>query len=88
METSSLADFLGTSFDYIVVGGGTAGLTVAARLAEDKACQVGVLEAGKSRLNDPNVQLPANLAKTLHNTEYDWTYHSTPQVRSPALSWN
>ncbi|KAL8876680.1 MAG: hypothetical protein Q9198_005166, partial [Flavoplaca austrocitrina] len=34
------------TFDYIVVGGGTAGLTVAARLAEDRSRSVAVIEAG------------------------------------------
>lgn len=34
------------SFDYIVVGGGTSGLAVAARLAEDPSVTVAVVEAG------------------------------------------
>ena len=34
------------SFDYVVVGGGTAGLTIAARLAEDPSITVAVIEAG------------------------------------------
>lgn len=35
-----------TSYDYVVVGGGTAGLTIAARLAEDSDVSVAVIEAG------------------------------------------
>lgn len=35
-----------TTFDYIVVGGGTAGLTIAKRLAEDRSVKVAVIEAG------------------------------------------
>jgi len=35
-----------TSFDYVIVGGGTAGLTLAARLSENSAFQVAVVEAG------------------------------------------
>ena len=45
---ASLAGTLGAqqSFDYIVLGGGTAGLTIAKRLAEDKSTTVAVIEAG------------------------------------------
>ncbi|KAE9367407.1 GMC oxidoreductase [Stipitochalara longipes BDJ] len=45
---ASLAGTLGAqqSFDYIVLGGGTAGLTIAKRLAEDKTTTVAVVEAG------------------------------------------
>jgi len=34
------------SYDYVIVGGGTGGLTIAARLAEDKNTSVAVIEAG------------------------------------------
>jgi len=34
------------SYDYVVIGGGTAGLTIAARLAEDESVSVAVIEAG------------------------------------------
>ena len=51
----SLGNILGTAFgspgtnatfDYVIVGGGTAGLTIATRLAEDPAISVAVIEAG------------------------------------------
>jgi predicted flavoprotein YhiN len=67
-------------FDYVIVGGGTAGLVLAARLSEDPTMTVGVLEAGKSRLGDENVDSPAGVGNVLHNPEYDWVYQSTPQV--------
>lgn len=38
------------SYDYVVIGGGTAGLAVAARLTENKTISVLVLEAGENRL--------------------------------------
>lgn len=71
-----------SEFDYIIVGGGTAGLVLAARLTEDPTLQVAVIEAGKSRLGDENVESPAGMGNLLHNPEYDWMYESIPQVRA------
>jgi len=42
-------------FDYVIIGGGTAGLTLAARLTEDPTISVAVLEAGEKR---PDVHPP------------------------------
>ena len=49
----SLDDFLSHDYDYLVVGGGTAGLCIAARLTENPEVKVGVLEAGANRIDDP-----------------------------------
>jgi choline dehydrogenase-like flavoprotein len=76
----TLSRFLSMNFDYVIVGGGTAGLLLAARLTENPNIQVGVIEAGSLRKDDPNVDDPARLARTLYNPEYDWLYRSTPQV--------
>lgn len=46
-------DFTKSSYDYVVIGGGTAGLVVAARLSENPDVSVAVLEAGANRLDDP-----------------------------------
>lgn len=60
---SSLAGALGAnqSFDYIVFGGGTAGLTIAKRLAEDSFVTAAVIEAGSvNQVTDPVLeQTPA-----------------------------
>ena len=46
------------SFEFLVIGGGTARLMLAARLSEDPNVRVGVIEAGLSRLGDAGVHLP------------------------------
>jgi choline dehydrogenase len=70
-----------SSFDYTIIGGGTAGLTLATRLSENSAISVAVIEAGADHSNDVNVLAPG-LATTLYgNPEYDWIYQTTPQVR-------
>ena len=77
---SSLSDFLDESFDYIIVGGGTSGLVLAARLTENPNIRVGVIEAGKLRLGDQNVESATGISEMLHNPEYDWMYKTVPQV--------
>ncbi|TBU35744.1 hypothetical protein BD311DRAFT_12890 [Dichomitus squalens] len=49
------------TFDYVVVGGGTAGLVVAARLSEDPHTTVAVIEAGTHHVNEPLVDTPGGL---------------------------
>lgn len=55
----SVDDFVSQRYDFVVVGGGTAGLCVAARLTEDPNVTVAVLEAGEDRMNDKAVSTPA-----------------------------
>ncbi|RFU76401.1 glucose-methanol-choline oxidoreductase, c-terminal [Trichoderma arundinaceum] len=77
---ASLEEFMQTSFDYIVIGGGNAGLVVASRLSENPDITVGILEAGKLRLDDENVSSIGGNQKMLHNPDYDWTFKTIPQV--------
>ncbi|KAG9662267.1 alcohol oxidase, partial [Aureobasidium melanogenum] len=73
--------FLSETYDFIIIGGGTAGLAVAARLTEDPEIVVGVLEVGKSRLDDPLVDNPAAFVQMLGNPEYDHCFKTVPQQR-------
>ncbi|KAK4201725.1 hypothetical protein QBC40DRAFT_197837 [Triangularia verruculosa] len=66
-------------FDYIVVGGGTAGLVIANRLTEDSDVRVLVVEAGADRSADPLVLCPGLVAGLYGKDEYDWNFSSTPQ---------
>ena len=72
--------FASTSFDYIVAGGGTAGLTLAARLTENPDIIVGVIEAGLDRTEDPNVLTPGLTPTMWDNPDYDWIFETVPQV--------
>ncbi|KAJ3865055.1 alcohol oxidase [Lentinula novae-zelandiae] len=78
--TSDAAAFAQSSFDYVIVGGGTAGLVLAARLSEDATVKVGVIEAGETRFDDADVNTPAYLGQALFNPLYDWAYETVPQA--------
>jgi choline dehydrogenase len=67
-------------FDYIIVGGGSAGSVLANRLTEDPHTRVLVLEAGRSdwRL-DPFIHMPAALTFPIGSRFYDWKYESEPE---------
>ncbi|KAB5511578.1 hypothetical protein GE09DRAFT_1232440 [Coniochaeta sp. 2T2.1] len=70
---------LSTPFDYIIIGGGTAGLVVASRLTEDPSVRVLVVEAGADRAADPLVNTPGLVGAMYGRGEYDWNFSSVPQ---------
>jgi len=69
-----------SDFDYLVIGGGTAGCIVAARLAEDPAVSVGLIEWGPSDSREPRARSIRRWAEMLEG-EYDLDYRSVPQQR-------
>jgi choline dehydrogenase-like flavoprotein len=69
-----------SGFDYLVVGGGTAGCIVAARLAEDPGVSVGLAEWGPSDEHEPRARSIRRWAEMLEG-EYDLDYRSVPQER-------
>ncbi|KAJ9504007.1 hypothetical protein H2202_000063 [Exophiala xenobiotica] len=79
LDDEQLMQVNGTHFDYIILGGGTAGLVVASRLSEDPNITVAVIEAGNFEKNNPNVTNTTGLGLA-KNTRIDWQYESVPQV--------
>nr|WP_245885457.1 GMC oxidoreductase [Kineococcus rhizosphaerae] len=69
-----------STFDVLVIGGGTAGSVVAARLSQDPAVSVGLLEWGPSDVDEPRALQIARWAELLE-TEHDLDYRSVPQER-------
>lgn len=66
------------SYDYVIVGGGTAGPVVACRLAEDSNNQVLLLEAGKDSAEMDSMHM-AGAWTTNHSGETDWNIITPPQ---------
>ncbi|KAI9731583.1 MAG: hypothetical protein M1834_004704 [Cirrosporium novae-zelandiae] len=77
--STSAAYFASRSYDYVIVGGGTAGLVLANRLTEDPSVHVAVLEAGQNKNDDRRVLTPAFAGQNVFNPEYDWCFMTTPQ---------
>lgn len=65
-------------YDFIIIGGGTAGLVLANRLTEKKDISVLVLEAGENLASHPRVKIPA-LYATLLGSDADWALVTEPQ---------
>jgi choline dehydrogenase len=68
---------LNETFDYIIVGTGTAGSVIAHRLCEDIKTQVCVLEAG-GRDTNPFIHIPAGFMKTITDPSVNWLYETLP----------
>lgn len=78
IDTSSV-EGLDSHYDFVIVGGGTAGLVVATRLTEDADCKVLVLEAGVNRLSDPRINIQGLAASTYFDPDFDWCITTAAQ---------
>ena len=67
------------AFDYVIVGGGSAGCVLAARLSENPNLSVALLEAGPPD-RSVLIQCPAGLAVLAKNGQANWAFETVPQA--------
>lgn len=77
----------GAHYDFIIIGGGSAGCALANRLSADPGCRVLVIEAGRpDAWWDVLIHMPAALALPIGSRFYDWGYRSEPEPQMAGRS--
>jgi len=66
------------SYDYVIIGAGSAGCVLANRLSEDRRTTVALLEAG-GRDTNPWIHIPAGYFRTMFNPDVTWQYGAGPE---------
>ena len=80
MPRSNMTDIETTNWDYVIVGGGSAGSALANRLSADPATKVLVLEAGRNDSKwDVFIHMPAAFSFPIGSRFYDWRYETEPE---------
>jgi pyridoxine 4-oxidase len=77
-QISRKLKLVNTSFDVLIVGAGSAGCVLAARLSENPTLRVGLIEAG-GPATDPDIAIPQQWP-LLARRSYDWCYRTTSQA--------
>jgi choline dehydrogenase len=67
------------TFDYVIIGAGTAGCVLAARLSEDRSSSVCLIEAGGEDRH-PFIHIPAAVAAAIGTPKLNWRFMTTPQA--------
>lgn len=80
IRTTTGDAFSKRKYDYIIIGGGTAGLVVASRLTDNSDISVGVIEAGHvTAANEALLRVPGHGGRAA-GSECDWKFETVPQV--------
>lgn len=66
------------AFDYVIVGAGSAGCVLAARLSEEPSCRVLLLEAGPKD-KSWKINMPSGMGQLLSSTQFNWAYEGEPE---------
>ncbi|KAG6909080.1 hypothetical protein DXG01_002061 [Tephrocybe rancida] len=86
MITTNVGDVLNKTYDFIIVGGGTAGLVLASRLSANPSTTVAVLEAGENTIDDPMTSIPAPYGRQIGNPKINDSIGGTSTINY--LMWS
>lgn len=72
---ANIDDLTNLAFDFVIVGGGSAGCALASRISEDSTCSVLLIEAGKLSKH-PLIRVPIGVGKIWAHRLFDWQLNS------------